>query len=273
MAEKKTEVDTNLSVNEDPVGIQPSPTKSNGSGPPATKPKQKTVSIPTLPDVVTAPKPVVKEVVKQNNTDKTEHAAPIEDSATKTPVENPVKKVDARKTDSTVLATATTQFQASTSPAHKVLINTPQLGSLFDLKSTIEKAEQAARENSLKLNEENAVAWWHDFRQTISSPSVAVAFKEAVVTLEEKVMKIVVDSPLAKTRINEENDLLIRFRNAFHDHSLELAIIVEESEASLEAKKPKKILTVREKYERLVAKNPAMDDLKNKLGLIVDHDE
>jgi hypothetical protein len=165
------------------------------------------------------------------------------------------------------------KFQASTSPAHKVLINTPQLGSLFDLKSTIEKAEQAARENSLKLNEENAVAWWHDFRQTISSPSVAVAFKEAVVTLEEKVMKIVVDSPLAKTRINEENDLLIRFRNAFHDHSLELAIIVEESEASLEAKKPKKILTVREKYERLVAKNPAMDDLKNKLGLIVDHDE
>jgi hypothetical protein len=169
--------------------------------------------------------------------------------------------------------TSTPRLQVSTAPAMKVLVNTPQLGSLFDLKSTIEKAVQAARENSLVLNEENAVAWWQEFRQTISSPSVAVAFKEAVVTLEEKVMKIVVDSPLAKTRINEENDLLIRFRNAFHDHTLELVILVEESEASLDSKKPKKILTIREKYERLVAKNPAMEVLKNKLGLIVDHDE
>ncbi len=154
-----------------------------------------------------------------------------------------------------------------------VLLNTPQLGSLFDLKSHVEKTEQIAKDNSLELTELNAIAWWNGFRQTLSSPSVAVAFKEAIVTLEDKVLKIVVDSILGKTRIQEENDLLLRFRNAFHDQMLEIEIVVEESDATREGRKPKKTLTVREKYERLVAKNPAMEELKNKLGLVVDHDE
>jgi hypothetical protein len=154
-----------------------------------------------------------------------------------------------------------------------VLLNTPQLGSLFDLKSHVEKTEQLAKDNSLELTEANAISWWNEFRTTLSSPSVAVAFKEAVVALEGNVLKIVVDSILGKTRIQEENDLLILFRNAFHNQTLEIDIIVEESEAAREGRKPKKTLTVREKYERLVAKNPAMEELKNKLGLVVDHDE
>jgi hypothetical protein len=151
-------------------------------------------------------------------------------------------------------------------------MNTPQLGSLFDLKHHVEKNEQIAKDNSLELTEENAISWWNAFRQRLTSPSVSVAFKEAVVSLEGKTLKIVVDSVLAKTRIHEESDLLIHFRNAFHDHNLHIDIVVEESEAAREARKPKKTLTVREKYERLLSKNPAMDELKNKLGLVVDHE-
>jgi hypothetical protein len=155
----------------------------------------------------------------------------------------------------------------------KIVLNTPQLGSLFDLKSHVEKTEQIAKANSLELTEANVIAWWNDFRQTLSSQSVAVSFKEAIVSLEGKTLKIVVDSLLAKTRIYEESDLLIRFRHAFHDQTLDIQIIVEESDAAREARKPKKTLTVREKYEILLGKNPAMEELKTKLGLVVDHDE
>jgi hypothetical protein len=147
------------------------------------------------------------------------------------------------------------------------------LGSLFTLKTDIVRKEQIAKDNSLELTEENILNWWNTFRMTISSPSVAVSFKDAIVTLEGKVLKIVVDSLLAKTRIQEEGNLLLEFRNTFHDHTLDIQIIVEESEAAREARKPKKTLTIREKYEILVAKNPAMEELKNKLGLVVDHDE
>jgi DNA polymerase-3 subunit gamma/tau len=249
------------------------PSPGNGNVHLGPKPKQKSVTIPVLPEIVTTEKtPETKDAGKYVQTgEQSLSDTNSSEIVTQDLLEDEVK--EAPDLAGSAVMTSTPRLQVSTAPAMKVLVNTPQLGSLFDLKSTIEKAEQAARENSLVLNEENAVAWWQEFRQTISSPSVAVAFKEAVVTLEEKVMKIVVDSPLAKTRINEENDLLIRFRNAFHDHTLELVILVEESEASLDSKKPKKILTIREKYERLVAKNPAMEVLKNKLGLIVDHDE
>ena len=152
------------------------------------------------------------------------------------------------------------------------VVLTPQLGSLFDLKSQVEQTEKLAKENSLELSEKNALAWWNAFRETLNSPSVAVTFKEAEVRLEGKVLKICVDSVLAKTRIQEENELLLKFRKTFHDQSLEIEIIVEESEEAREARKPKRTLTVREKYEILLARNPAMENLKNKLGLIVDHD-
>ena len=180
----------------------------------------------------------------------------------------PTEKATRRKAPETEVT-----YPKSTAPPNKGILNTPQLGSLLDVKASIVKAEQIARENSLELTEENALSWWNDFRQTISSPSVAVAFKEAEVSLEDKILKIIVDSQLAKTRINEENDLLIRFRNAFHDHTLELSIIVEESDELKASRQPKKLLTVREKYEKLLIKNPAMEDLKNTLGLIIDRDD
>jgi DNA polymerase-3 subunit gamma/tau len=210
------------------------------------------------------PIPVIPKITKKSNSKSTSTPVTIEENA---PVSEPSEKP----------ATPVKKSPASTAPIPKPfsnsILNTPQLGSLFELKSHVEKNEQIAKDNSLELTEANAVAWWNEFRQTISSPSVAVAFKEAIVSLDGNVLRIVVDSVLGKTRIHEENDLLIRFRNAFHDHTLDIEIVVEESEASRESRKPKKSLTVREKYERLVAKNPAMEELKNKLGLVVDHEE
>ena len=208
----------------------------------------------------TDPIPVIPKISKKTNGSTT---PPSEDLPG-----NPVKSNPATPPISAVAIT-------SEGPAvsGKIVLNTPQLGSLFDLKSHIEKTEKIAKDNSLELTEANVISWWNEFRQTLTSPSVAVSFKEATVSLEENVLKIVVDSILAKTRIHEESDLLIRFRSAFHDQTLDIDIVIEETDAAREARKPKKTLTVREKYEILLAKNPAMEELKNKLGLVVDHDE
>lgn len=201
-------------------------------------------------------------------------ATPHHIETVKPVAEQPVaQQTVARQSDAQTPPAPSGPVKAKPSATPATVLNTPRLSSLLDVKSQIEEKEQIARANSLTLSPENALEWWNSFRQTLSSQSVAVAFKDAVVHLDGKVLKITVDSLVAKTRIQEESELLLEFRKAFHDRDLQIEIIVEESEAMREARKPKKVLTIREKYEILLARNPAMEELKNKLGLIVDHDE
>jgi len=219
----------------------------------APAPTSRKESVPKVPNIA----------LKSNG----HSASAAKEETQDTPVKPPAPKPVTPKKSKTSVGTHHTPATGA------IVLDTPQLGSLFDLKTHVERTEQIAKANSLELTEGNIVTWWNEFRQSLSSPSVSVAFKEASVTLEGKTLKIVVDSVLAKTRIQEESELLLSFRNAFHDQELEIDIIVEESDELREARKPKKILTVREKYELLVAKNPAMEELKDKLGLVVDHDE
>jgi DNA polymerase-3 subunit gamma/tau len=212
---------------------------------------------------ITANPPVIPVLPKK--TKGSNGAAPVETA------EPPKQAALIKSAPATQAMKEVTMTPEAPAASGKVVL-TPQLGSLFDLKSQIEKTEKIAKENSLQLTEQNAISWWNDFRQSLNSPSVATAFKQAVVGLEGRILKICVDSILARTRIQEESELLLNFRKTFHDQSLEIEIVVEETEAAREARKPKRTLTVREKYEILLSRNPAMENLKNKLGLIVDHD-
>lgn len=153
------------------------------------------------------------------------------------------------------------------------IINTPQLGSLLHIKSKVEATEREARANSLELTEENLQTWWSEFQDTIESPSVKTTFKQAQLSLRAGKVVIEINSPLAKTRIQEEMDLLPQIRQRFHDPKLEIDFEVNPSQELIEMQKPKKLLTNKEKYELLCAKNPKMRDLKDRLDLVVDHDE
>ncbi|MDX1407359.1 MAG: hypothetical protein R3330_04480, partial [Saprospiraceae bacterium] len=137
----------------------------------------------------------------------------------------------------------------------------------------IEASEREARANSLELTQENLTSWWDGFQDTIESPSVRTTFKQAQVTLDDGKVLIEIASPLAKTRITEEFDLMAKLRDRFHQPSLEIVFEVNQSQEMLDLQKPKKLLTNKEKYELLCQKNPLMRDLKNTLDLVVDHDE
>ncbi|MDX1476979.1 MAG: DNA polymerase III subunit gamma/tau [Saprospiraceae bacterium] len=171
----------------------------------------------------------------------------------------------------------TTKAKATQAPPDTAqgpaIINTPQLGSLSHLRSQIEASEREARENSLDLTEENLTKWWTDFRDTIESPSVRTTFNQAQLRLDDGRVVIEVGSQLAKTRILEELDLMPRLRECFHMPTLEVDFNVNLSEELVEAQKPKKLLTNKEKYELLCQKNPLMRDLKERLDLFVDHDD
>jgi DNA polymerase-3 subunit gamma/tau len=167
--------------------------------------------------------------------------------------------------------------QSSSEPEVKndtVLINTPQLNTLSSLHSQVQEAEQLAKANSVELTLQNVLDFWQEHCTMTQSPSVTATLKAAELALEGKRVIITVGTPIAKSRIQEESDLLPTLRNKFHDPELSIEIKVDAAMDQLaELKKPKKLLTNKEKYEILCEKNPLMKELRSKLDLIVDHDE
>jgi DNA polymerase-3 subunit gamma/tau len=150
----------------------------------------------------------------------------------------------------------------------------PKIKGINDLHSSIQQKEQHARENSLVFNDENILNLWNAYADSLDSPSVAITLKEAKITLEESRLRIRVGTQLARSRILEENKLLDQLREKFHNPRLSLAIDVDPSLAPEDQNNgPKKILTNKEKYEMLCAKNPLLQDLRKKLDLVVDHDD
>lgn len=150
----------------------------------------------------------------------------------------------------------------------------PQLNSLDHLQNRVKEAEAKAKAESLELNLENLRDIWDEYALQVESPSVTLSLKEARLELEGMRIKVFVGTQLSKSRILEEVPLLDLIRKRFHNPRLGLTLEVDPSMAPEDSSiTPKKILTNKEKYERLCAKNPLLQDLKKKLDLIVDHDE
>lgn len=150
----------------------------------------------------------------------------------------------------------------------------PKIKAINDLHSSIRQKEQQARENSLEFNDENVLNLWNVYAESLDSPSVAITLKDAKITLDGSRLKIRVGTQLAKSRILEETKLLDQLREKFHNPRLSLSIDVDPSLAPEDHNNgPKKILTNKEKYELLCAKNPLLQDLRKKLNLVVDHDD
>lgn len=149
----------------------------------------------------------------------------------------------------------------------------PQIKSLDELESEIVESEKLARENSLDLTLQNLESWWSDYREKINSPVTVSALKSTTLSINGKEVMIEVASLVTKTRIQELNTLLSDLRQAFGDQELQLRIEVNIPEGAEENNKPKKLLTNKEKYELLTSKNPDVENLRQSLDLIVDHDE
>ena len=105
----------------------------------------------------------------------------------------------------------------------------PTLGSLEDLRESIEETERQARANSRDLTMESIHEWWSDYQEGISSPSVQTTFKNTNITLEDKTIMLEVGSPMAKTRILEETNLLAELRKDFHEPTLQIDFIITEN--------------------------------------------
>ena len=84
------------------------------------------------------------------------------------------------------------------------------------------------------------------------------------VVLEDKIVKFKVKNALQEEQLNSERaGLLFHLRQFVKCADLELKIELEKSEDD----SPKMFLTDKEKYEKMVEKNPALDELRKRLDL------
>ena len=149
----------------------------------------------------------------------------------------------------------------------------PQVKTITELQTEIRQQEEDARANSLELTNENLNKWWAEYQTSVSSPSTASALKHTQISAVDKLITIDVTSGVTKTRIQEMNSLLSDLRQAFHDKELQLEVNLNLPDDFEEQNKPKKILTNKEKYDILTSKNPNVEQLRQSLDLIVDHDD
>ena len=108
-----------------------------------------------------------------------------------------------------------------------------------------------------------------------SSQSLKHTLNEAILEIKgEHAIIIRIGNQTGKNRILAETNLLDGLRSLLRIPNLQIMVEIDaELDKSKDLIKPKKLLTSREKFEILSAKNPLMLELRDKLDLIPDQDE
>ena len=108
---------------------------------------------------------------------------------------------------------------------------------------------------------------WKAYIAQVDSPSVKAAFQKAEVSVKDALtIAIQVGSQMAKGMIQQEKDLIPFIRKHIPIANLAMEINIDSSKAS-QLVKPKKILSVKEKYELMREKNPMVHELRLRLDL------
>lgn len=117
--------------------------------------------------------------------------------------------------------------------------------------------------------------YWKTYMDQHSSPSLRQTMLEAILEIrDEKTICIRTGHQTGKNRFTAESALLDGLRSLVRIPDLRIVIDIDpELDRTRELIKPKKLLTNREKFELLSAKNPLIHQLRDKLDLIPDQDE
>ena len=150
--------------------------------------------------------------------------------------------------------------------------------SLKDLSHLRQKAEQVHEEEKKKvpvLTLPPVLDHWRAYMESHSSPSLKQTMQEAIVDIQdEKTIRIKIGNQTGKNRITAEAVLLEGLRSLVRIPDMQIIIDIDpDLDKSKELIKPKKLLSNREKFEILSAKNPLINQLRDKLDLIPDQED
>ena len=202
-------------------------------------------------------KPKLKPPVAEDDSPKTEI---VEEKREKTP----------ELVSESAAVPQTTQAAA---PAATGLQNTPSFANVDSLLAKVKKdykEEEALKGKEIKL--EDILTVWHAYRDQTTVPSTRGVLEKSMLDLSEEGLKITVASVIAKEIIQQEIPLMQEIRKEIKNAELDIEIIVDKTQfPEIEVSKPKKYLGFKEKYDLMVEKNSALEQLIKKLELKKDN--
>jgi len=134
-----------------------------------------------------------------------------------------------------------------------------------------EEAEETEANTNVKLETDLLNNTWKAYITQIDSPSVKAAFQKAEVVVKDEVtIAVQVGSQMAKGMIQQEKDLIPFLRKHIPIANLAMEINIDNSKAS-QLIQPKKVLSVKDKYELMREKNPMVHELRLRLDLKPDN--
>lgn len=134
-----------------------------------------------------------------------------------------------------------------------------------------EEEEENATDTNIQLETRLLIDTWNGYSEKIDSPSVKAAFQKAEVSVKDEVtIAVQVGSQMAKGMIQQEKNLIPFIRKRIPIANLAMEITIDVSKAS-QLVKPKKLLSIKEKYELMREKNPMVHELRLRLDLKPDN--
>ncbi len=151
----------------------------------------------------------------------------------------------------------------------------PSLKGLSHLRVKAEKIHQEEKSKVPVLALPPVEAFWQEFAENHSSQSLRHTMQEAILEIRgDKTILIRTGNQTGKNRITAETKLLDGLRSLIRIPDLQIVVEIDpELDKSRDLVKPKKLLSNREKFDILSAKNPLIKTLRDKLDLIPDQDE
>jgi DNA polymerase-3 subunit gamma/tau len=151
----------------------------------------------------------------------------------------------------------------------------PSLQGLGMLRQKAEVRHEEEKKKIPVLTLGAVLDFWKAFAENHSSPSMRQTMAEAIIEIkDEKIIFIRTGHQTGKNRLTADVNLLEGLRSMARLPDLQIVIDIDpELDKSRDIVKPKKLLSNREKFEILSAKNPLMHQLRDKLDLIPDQDD
>ncbi len=151
----------------------------------------------------------------------------------------------------------------------------PSLKGLGNLRKKAEDTHEEEKKKVPVLSLPVVIDFWKNYAEGHDSPSIRLTMSEAIVEVkDEKTILIHIGTQTGKNRILNETNLIEGLRSLVRIPDLQILIDVDpELDRSKEIAKPKKLLTNREKFEILASKNPLIENLRDRLGLVPDQED
>lgn len=141
----------------------------------------------------------------------------------------------------------------------------------FEEAVAVEAIERAGRESRLTLD--NVRTEWQAFGNTTPSPTLRQALSNATLELDGETVVATVGLTVHRALIQEElPHLLDTFRAHLFDTSIKIRVEIDETRAAevQAAVQPKRILTAKEKLDKMREVNPLVSDLLQRFDLKLD---